>query len=406
MDALGWHKDAREVKAVDHFLILNRNDNLIPAVARLNREQAALFFMLGETRGTSAGGAEEAGKFLRVPGTNPFFPLRHEQQGNRFLELMDSSDFEVYLLNTGRVGGKDEDERGKKVSIPYSSAIVKAISEGTIEWEVDPDFGYEVAVSLPGLDDPEILQPRKLYERQGRSDEYRALVDQLKRGSSRVPREVPRSASGDRQRRRVILGAADVEAARDLVLGFLTPRADRDWTAPVPDLEWDCETTLRHMISAQASYAAHLATQVDAPPRRAEHGGTGARRRCAARHPSSAGLHPRRRGSQRPSEARGLHASGMTDPSGYAAMSCDELLVHTWDIGRGLGDSVRARLGSCARGWWQRLFPMWLPIDADPRDAFLWCNGRVALPGRARLDGDWGWWSRPIEEWDGTDPDA
>ncbi|HEY6468313.1 MAG TPA: phosphoenolpyruvate carboxykinase [Candidatus Dormibacteraeota bacterium] len=180
MDALGWHKDAREVKAVDHFLILNRNDNLIPGVARLNREQAALYFMLGETRGTSAGGAEEAGKFLRVPGTNPFFPLRHEQQGNRFLELMDSGSFAVYLLNTGRVGGRDDDERSKKVSISYSSAMVKAISEGTIEWETDPDFGYEVAVSLPGIDDPEILQPRKLYERQGRSDEYQALVAKLK----------------------------------------------------------------------------------------------------------------------------------------------------------------------------------------------------------------------------------
>jgi phosphoenolpyruvate carboxykinase (ATP) len=69
-------------------------------VARLNREQAAAYFMLGETQGTSAGGKDEAGKFLRVPGTNPFFPLRHEQQGNRFLELLDSCGFEVYLLNT------------------------------------------------------------------------------------------------------------------------------------------------------------------------------------------------------------------------------------------------------------------------------------------------------------------
>jgi phosphoenolpyruvate carboxykinase (ATP) len=181
MDALGWHTDAREVSAVDHFLILNRNENLIPGVARLNREQAALYFMLGETRGTSAGGAEEAGKFLRVPGTNPFFPLRHEQQGNRFLELMDSGNFAVYLLNTGRVGGGDDDERGKKVSITYSSAMVKGIAEGTIEWETDPDFGYEVATSVPGIDDPEILQPRKLYERQGRIDAYRALVEQLKK---------------------------------------------------------------------------------------------------------------------------------------------------------------------------------------------------------------------------------
>jgi phosphoenolpyruvate carboxykinase (ATP) len=59
--------------------------------------------------------------------------------------------------------------------------MVKAISEGTIEWERDPDFGYEVASSLPGIDDPEILQPRKLYERQGRTDEYRSLVEKLKK---------------------------------------------------------------------------------------------------------------------------------------------------------------------------------------------------------------------------------
>ena len=37
--------------------------------------------MLGETKGTSAGGASEAGKFLRVPGTNPFFPLPHGLPG-------------------------------------------------------------------------------------------------------------------------------------------------------------------------------------------------------------------------------------------------------------------------------------------------------------------------------------
>ena len=44
--------------------------------------------------------------------------------------------------------------------------------EGTIEWTEDPDFGYEVAASIPGVDDLEILQPRRLYERQGRMDEH------------------------------------------------------------------------------------------------------------------------------------------------------------------------------------------------------------------------------------------
>jgi phosphoenolpyruvate carboxykinase (ATP) len=174
--------DAREVKSADFLLILNRNDNIIPGVAKLNRHQAAAYFMLGETRGTSAGGAAEAGKFLRVPGTNPFFPLKHAQQGNRFWELLESSPMEVYLMNTGRVGGRDEDERSKKVRIKHSSAIVKGIAEGTIKWEEDPDFGYQVAARVDGIDgeDNEILQPRKLYERQGRLDEYVRAVERLK----------------------------------------------------------------------------------------------------------------------------------------------------------------------------------------------------------------------------------
>jgi phosphoenolpyruvate carboxykinase (ATP) len=57
---------------------------------------------------------------------------------------------------------------------------VKGIAEGTIEWERDPDFGYLVAASVPGIDDEEVLQPRRLYGRTGRLDEYRAHVERLK----------------------------------------------------------------------------------------------------------------------------------------------------------------------------------------------------------------------------------
>jgi len=164
------------------LLILNCNENLIPAVAKLEGPQAAAFFMLGETQGTSAGGADEAGKFLRVPGTNPFFPLPHDLQGNRFLELLQEHPLEVYLLNTGRVGGPEADERSRKVRIRHSSAIVKAIAEGTISWERDPDFGYLVASGVPGIDpeDAGILRPRELYLEQGRGEEYRGLVEPFK----------------------------------------------------------------------------------------------------------------------------------------------------------------------------------------------------------------------------------
>ncbi len=165
-----------------HFLlVLNRNEGIIPAVAKLEGPQAAAFFMLGETTGTAAGGAAEEGKFLRVPGTNPFFPLPHDLQGNRFLELLAEHPLEVFLMNTGSVGGPVADERARKVRIKHSSAIVKGIAEGTIEWVEDPDFGYKVARHVPGIDadDEAVLRPRELYEAQGRVEEYERQVERL-----------------------------------------------------------------------------------------------------------------------------------------------------------------------------------------------------------------------------------
>ena len=163
------------------MLILNRNWNIIPAVARLTKDEAAAYFMLGETQGTSAGGVAEAGKALRVPGTNPFFAYRHEWQGNRLRELLDTCTLEAFVLNTGRVGGPDGDERSRKITPAVSAAIVSAIAHGGIEWTVDPDFGYDVATAVPGVDDVELLQPRLLYQRQHRSTEYAEVVANLHR---------------------------------------------------------------------------------------------------------------------------------------------------------------------------------------------------------------------------------
>lgn len=167
------------VDTADFMLVLNRNASIIPAVSKLNPDQAAAYFMLGETQGTSAGGKAEAGKFLRVPGTNPFFAYRHEWQANRLREILDTCDMAVYVLNTGRVGGGGDDDRSKKITPEISAAIVAAIAAGTIEWEIDPDFGYLVATSVPGIDDFHVLRPRLLYESQGRGDEYNQLVEEL-----------------------------------------------------------------------------------------------------------------------------------------------------------------------------------------------------------------------------------
>ena len=175
------HRNPNDLPPVNYILLLNRNENIIPAVAKLKRDQAAAYFMLGETKGTSAGGAAEAGKSLRVPGTNPFFFDNDALMGNRFLELLATMpDVEVYLMNTGRVGGTDDDDRSKKVKIPHSSAVVQGIVEGSITWEEDPDFGYSIAAELPGFPDDELLRPHEMYATQDRLDEYDAVVQTLK----------------------------------------------------------------------------------------------------------------------------------------------------------------------------------------------------------------------------------
>jgi phosphoenolpyruvate carboxykinase (ATP) len=79
-------------------------------------------------------------------------------------------------LNTGRVGGLASDERSKRIRFEDAFAIVEAIADGSIAWDGEGDLGADIAREVPGVDDIELLQPRRLYERQGRLDEYHERV--------------------------------------------------------------------------------------------------------------------------------------------------------------------------------------------------------------------------------------
>lgn len=182
---------ARGIDKADALIILNRNENVIPAVTRLSGSQAAAYFMLGETTGTSAGGASEEGKALRVPGTNPFFPLRDDLQGNRLKNLLNNIDMEVFMMNTGSIGGPSGHNFSKKIKIPHSSAIVKGIAENTIQWQKDTNFGYEVATHVPDITDEELLQPKKLYNRTDRLQEYEAIIKKLERERAHFFKKYP-----------------------------------------------------------------------------------------------------------------------------------------------------------------------------------------------------------------------
>ncbi len=186
--------DFNSIPPLGSIGILNRDegpDAATPGIVRfVNGEQAAGYFMLGETSKTSATG-KERGK-TRVPFTQPFFPRKHSLQAERFTELYKVfPDLNLWMMNTGYVGGDalaEKEGKALKVKIRHSKALVEAVLSGRIKWIKDPDFGYEI----PDINAPEnsflleqvpkeIIQPKLFFEKQGRLSEYEEWVKKIKK---------------------------------------------------------------------------------------------------------------------------------------------------------------------------------------------------------------------------------
>ncbi|MCW0211776.1 MAG: hypothetical protein OJJ54_00290 [Pseudonocardia sp.] len=102
-----------------------------------------------------------------------------------------------------------------------------------------------------------------------------------------------------------------------------------------------------------------------------------------------------------PEDARGFHPDGLSDPSGFAALACDEMLVHTDDAAHGLGVSFVPDPHLAARVL-RRLFP-WAPRHELSWPTLRWANGRSPLGDRPRQE-SWRPLCVPLTEWDGARP--
>jgi phosphoenolpyruvate carboxykinase (ATP) len=138
------------LERTDFIVFIARRQDIMSPVARLTHEWAAAAFMLGESVETSAGDPDEAGKSLRVVGTNPFIVGSRTEEGNLFLEILQNNpNIQCFLLNTGAVGGI---VRGQKITVKDSTKILEMIAKDKIKWAKDNFWGYEVPVEVPGLD--------------------------------------------------------------------------------------------------------------------------------------------------------------------------------------------------------------------------------------------------------------
>ena len=155
------------------FLTADAN-GILPPVARLSRNQAMLWFLMGYTSklaGTETGIVDPKSTFSRFFGA-PFMPLNPGVYARMLGEKLDRYGTKVYLVNTGWSGGPYG--VGKRMDITMTREIVESALNGSlarIECVTDPVFHLEVPRSCPGVPDPTVLNPRNTWADKAAYDE-------------------------------------------------------------------------------------------------------------------------------------------------------------------------------------------------------------------------------------------
>lgn len=138
---------------------------VLPPIARLTPAQAMYHFLSGftsKTPGTEVGVTEPIPTFSTCFGA-PFMPRRPEAYGKLLQEKIKTTGASCWLVNTGWTGGAYG--IGKRMPIRATRALLTAALDGSlnnVEFRKDPNFGFEVPVSVPGVDTT-LLNPRDTW---------------------------------------------------------------------------------------------------------------------------------------------------------------------------------------------------------------------------------------------------
>ena len=151
---------------------------VLPPIARLSPEQAMYHFLSGYTAkvaGTEIGVTEPEATFSTCFGA-AFMPRHPSVYGNLLKDRIAKGGATCWLVNTGWTGGKYG--VGKRMPIKATRALLNAALDGSlneVEFRTDPYFGFEVPVSVPGVDSA-ILNPRDTWSDK---EEYDATANRL-----------------------------------------------------------------------------------------------------------------------------------------------------------------------------------------------------------------------------------
>ncbi|WP_108500850.1 phosphoenolpyruvate carboxykinase [Paracoccus indicus] len=139
---------------------------VLPPIARLTPAQAMYHFLSGftaKTPGTEVGVVEPIPTFSTCFGA-PFMPRRPEVYGKLLQEKIAQHGASCWLVNTGWTGGAFG--TGSRMPIAATRNLLSAALDGSLndaEFRKDPNFGFEVPVSVPGVSDV-LLDPRRTWD--------------------------------------------------------------------------------------------------------------------------------------------------------------------------------------------------------------------------------------------------
>lgn len=164
------------------FLTADAN-GVLPPVARLSRDQAMLWFLMGYTSklaGTETGIITPKSTFSRFFG-QPFMPRNPDVYAHLLGEKLQRHGTRVFLVNTGWTGGPFG--IGRRIDITLTREIVNAILRGRLDdapCDTDPVFHLAVPRQCPGIADPALLNPRSTWSDKAAFDaRARALAEEF-----------------------------------------------------------------------------------------------------------------------------------------------------------------------------------------------------------------------------------
>jgi phosphoenolpyruvate carboxykinase (ATP) len=157
---------------------------VLPPIARLTPAQAMYHFLSGFTSkvaGTERGVTEPQPTFSTCFGA-PFMPRRPVVYGKLLQAKIAKHGASCWLVNTGWTGGAYG--TGSRMPIKATRALLAAALDGLLatgQFRRDPNFGFDVPVTAPGVD-PTLLDPRRTWADTSAYDaQARKLVDMFAR---------------------------------------------------------------------------------------------------------------------------------------------------------------------------------------------------------------------------------